>query len=374
MRAAFAFLCLSLVSAASSGASAAKAHTSTQLMYLGVWPHTVLVMDAEQGKIVDKINLPTDIARTLVLSPDRSTLYASTVKDNSIVTIDLATRKVTDSFPVNVGNTNYRLAGLAIDPSGKMLYSIATPIVKQVDHFDVNPPEFVTIDLAARKITRMVPFPKDDTVPNSYRRSVKVSPDGKLFYLFGENIQVYSTTDFKLVKTIELSKTTDPTTDGLSLSPIEDPNEARGKVTGIFETSDPYVHRRIFGIADVDLTNMNFDLTPVGPADANMLPMMTTPDRKLGYTVAIHGTHGDRITEFWVFDMATKKVINRRQFLGRTRLNFGMTADGSKLMIYNAGFEIELYDAKSLELLKTIDLQGDTTSNLVVMPLPSTST
>lgn len=374
MRAAFAFLCLSLVSAASSGASAAKAHTSTQLMYLGVWPHTVLVMDAEQGKIVDKINLPTDIARTLVLSPDRSTLYASTVKDNSIVTIDLATRKVTDSFPVNVGNTNYRLAGLAIDPSGKMLYSIATPIVKQIDHFDVNPPEFVTIDLAARKITRMVPFPKDDTVPNSYRRSVKVSPDGKLFYLFGENIQVYSTTDFKLVKTIELSKTTDPTTDGLSLSPIEDPNEARGKVTGIFETSDPYVHRRIFGIADVDLTNMNFDLTPVGPADANMLPMMTTPDRKLGYTVAIHGTHGDRITEFWVFDMATKKVINRRQFLGRTRLNFGMTADGSKLMIYNAGFEIELYDAKSLELLKTIDLQGDTTSNLVVMPLPSTST
>ena len=34
-----------------------------------------------------------------------------------------------------------------------MLYSIATPIVKQIDHYDVNPPEFVTIDLAARKIT-----------------------------------------------------------------------------------------------------------------------------------------------------------------------------------------------------------------------------
>jgi hypothetical protein len=374
LRSAFAFLCLSLVSAASAVASAGAANAGAQLMYLGVWPHAVLVMDAAQGKIVDKINLPTDVARTLVLSPDKSKLYASTVKDNSIVTIDLATRKVTDSFPLNTGNTNYRVGGLAIEPSGKMLYSIATPIVKQIDHFDVNPPVFVTIDLAARKITRMVPFPKDEPVPNSYRRSIKVSPDGKLLYLFGENIQVYSTTDFKPVKTIELSKTTDPATDGLSLSPIEDPNEARGKVTGIFETSDPYVHRRIFGIADVDLANMSYDLTPVGPADANMLPMMTTPDRKLGYTVAIHGTHGDRVTEFWVFDMATKKVINRRQFLGRTRLNFGMTADGSKLMIYNAGFEIELYDAKSLELLKTINLEGDTTSNLVVMPLPSKST
>ena len=46
-----------------------------------------------------------------------------------------------------------------------------------------------------------------------------------------------------------------------------------------------------------------------------------------------------------------------------------MTADGSKLMIYNAGFEIELYDAKTLELQHTINLEGDTTSNLVVMPL-----
>jgi hypothetical protein len=100
-----------------------------------------------------------------------------------------------------------------------------------------------------------------------------------------------------------------------------------------------------------------------------MEPLMLTPDRKLGYTVSVYGTHGDRVTEFWVFDMKTKKIINRRQFLGRTRLAFGMTADGSKLMIYNAGFEIELYDAKTLELQHTINLEGDTTSNLIVMPL-----
>ena len=72
--------------------------------------------------------------------------------------------------------------------------------------------------------------------------------------------------------------------------------------------------------------------------------------------------------------MATKKIIDRRQFLGRTRLNFGMTADGTKLMIYNAGFQIELYDAKTWSCLKTINLEGDTTSNLVVMPLAEKST
>jgi hypothetical protein len=368
LRAAFAFALLSLSSGVSFAASATTANAGPQLMYLGVWPHTVLVMDSAQGKIIDKINLPTDIARVLVLSPDKTMLYGSTVRDNTIVSINLSTRKVTDSFPINSADTNYRLSGLAIDPTGKELYSVATPVVKKIDHYEVQPPEFVRIDLAARKISQMVPFPKDEAAPNAYRRSMKVSPDGKLLYLFGDKIQVFNTTDFKPVKTIELAKTTDPSTDGLSLSPGNDPNEPAGKLTGLFETSDPYVHRRIFGIADVDLSNMSYDLTPVGPADANMQPMMLTPDRKLGYTVAIFGTHGDRITEFWVFDMATKKVINRRQFLGRTRLNFGMTADGTKLLIYNAGFQIEIYDAKTLELEKTIDLEGDTTSNLIVMP------
>ncbi len=373
MRAAFAVAFLSLSSAVSFAASPASTSPGAPLMYLGVWPHTILVMDSAQGKIIDKINLPTDIARVLVLSPDKKMLYGSTVRDNNIVSIDLATRKATDSFPLNSADTNYRLSGLAIDPTGKELYSVATPIVKKIDHYEVQTPEFVRIDLAARKITQMVPFPKDETAPNAYRRSMKVSPDGKLLYLFGDKIQVFNTTDFKPVKTIELAKTTDPSTDQLSLSPTNDPNEPAGKLTGLFETSDPYVHRRIFGIADVDLANMSYELTPVGPADANMQPMMLTPDKKLGYTVAVFGTHGDRITEFWVFDMATKKIISRKQFLGRTRLNFGMTADGTKLMIYNAGFQIELYDAKTLELLKTIDLEGDTTSNLIVMPLGKAS-
>jgi len=96
---------------------------------------------------------------------------------------------------------------------------------------------------------------------------------------------------------------------------------------------------------------------------------MLTPDRKLGYTVAVNGEHGDRVTEFWVFDMATKKLINKKEFLGRTRLNFGITADGKKLLIYNAGFEVEVYDSKTLALESTINLEGDTTSNLIVAPL-----
>jgi len=339
-----------------------------QLMYLASWPHTIHVIDVNQNKIIDNIELPTDIARIMLLSPDKTKLYASTMRDNAIVTIDLKTRKVLDSFSLNSGQETNRLSGLAIDPTGKYIYSIVTVITKKIDRFEIADPKFAIIDIAQKKIVKSAPFPKDET-PGG-RALLRVSPDGKSLYVFRQHILVVNTDDLKVTKTIELSNPiAPPGMDNLSLSVLEDPNEPPGKLMSIFNASDPYVHRDIFGLAEIDLSKQTFDLTPIGPSATSIQPLMLSPDRKLGYTVAINGTHGDRVTEFWVFDMDSKKIINKREFIGRTRLNFGMTADGKKLLIYNAGYEVEVYDAKTLVLESTINLQGDTTSNLVVMPL-----
>ncbi len=80
-----------------------------QLMYLATWPHTIRVIDINSEKVIDNIELPTDIARTLVLSPDKTKLYASTLRDNCIVTINLKTRKVVDSFSLNTPTEQNRL-------------------------------------------------------------------------------------------------------------------------------------------------------------------------------------------------------------------------------------------------------------------------
>ena len=370
MRALCTLLCAGLVTTVGLAATAKAAPAAGgELMYLGVWPHMIDVVDATKEKIVDKINLPTDIARTLVLSADKKTLYGLTVADNNVIVIDLPSRKVTESFGINAGGTNYRMSGFTVDPTGKYLYGIAEPITKKIDHYEIASPQFVTIDLAAKKITRTVDYPKEDLPFVGYRSTMKVSLDGRLLYLFRDSVEVFNTSDFKLSKKIDLSKPTDPSTENLSLSLIDDPNETPGMLTGIFNTSDPYVHRDVFGIASFDLSKQTFDMTPIGPATAGLQPLMMTPDHKLGYTVAVSGTHGDRVTEFWVFDMNTRKILEKKDFVGRTRLNFGMSADGTKLMIYNAGFQIEFYDAKTLALRSTLDLEGDTTSNLIVMPL-----
>jgi len=362
-----ALMCLTLLLAAKSSPAA---DTSSQLIFFGTWPHHVVVFDSAQEKIVDNIDLKTDVPRTLILSPDRKKIYALTLNDNAIVTIDVATRKVLSSFTLNQGNQNVRLVGLAPDPTGNYLYAIATIISKKMDHYDVDLAKFVVIDLAAKKITRTAAFPPDEGT-FGFRTTIKLSPDGKVLYLFRENILVFDTSEFKLLKKIDLAKPQVPDMENLSVNLLDDPNELPGKITSVFNAADGIIHRRVFGIGTVDLSNLSFDFTPIAPAPGTMTPLFLTPDRKTGYTVSITGDPGNRRCEFWAFDIASRKLIRSREFDGRTRFSFGLSADGTKLLIYGAGYQITVYDATTFEQRNDVDVPGDMTTNFVVLPLTS---
>ncbi|MBV9506138.1 MAG: hypothetical protein JO323_14155, partial [Acidobacteriia bacterium] len=72
---------------------------------------------------------------------------------------------------------------------------------------------------------------------------------------------------------------------------------------------------------------------------------------------------------FWHFDLKTDHIVNTREFPCRSRFSFGMSGDGKKLYVYGAGFEIESYDAATLQFEKTWDLKYDVTGGgLVVLP------
>jgi WD40 repeat protein len=348
--------------------------SSSQLIFFGTWPHHLVVFDSAQEKIVDNIDLKSDVPRTLILSPDKSKIYASTLNDNAIVTIDVATRKLLSSFTLNHDNQNVRLVGLAPDPTGNYLFAIATIISKKMDHYDVDPPKFIVIDLAAKKITRTAAFPPDEGT-FGFRTTIKLSPDGKLLYLFRENILVFDTSEFRLVKKIDLAKPQVPDMENLSVNLLDDPNELPGKITSVFNTADVIIHRRVFGIGTVDLSNLSFDFTPIAPAPGTgtMTPLFLTPNRKTGYTVSITGDPGNRRCEFWAFDIPSRKLIRSREFDGRTRFSFGLSADGTKLLIYGAGYQITVYDAATFEQRSDVDVPGDMTTNLVVLPLASPS-
>jgi hypothetical protein len=354
--------------------SASAVPEDAGLIYLATWPHQILVFDTSQEKIIDHIDLTTDIAQQIVLSADKKKLYGYTVKDNSIVTVDLASRKQVGVFPLNEPNHNVRLLGLAPDPSGKFLYSVGPTVIKQHDHYDIEPTKLMVIDLENHKIIRSVDFPKQESLNGFFRLQMKFSPDAKYLYMFLGSVLVFDSQTLQLVKKIDLADPHVPGIGNVIFNPVEeepaeDPNEEPGKLTNVFISTDPYVHRAVFGIAKIDLATLSFDFTPVAPATTlSMTPLLYTPDHSTGYTIAINGTPGNRRCEFWSFDMKTRKLINKKEFEGRNRFSFGLSADGSKILIYGAGYEIDVYDAKTFEFRRNIPLPGDMTSNIIVMP------
>jgi hypothetical protein len=61
-------------------------------------------------------------------------------------------------------------------------------------------------------------------------------------------------------------------------------------------------------------------------------------------------------------------VADRARFEGRPRMSLQVSSNGRLLYIYNAGNTIDVYDAGSYELLRTIQLPGDNTTPLFILP------
>ncbi len=343
-----------------------EAQTKGAMLYVGTWQRSVLVIDETQGKVVDQIQLNTGTPQGLMLSYDKKKIFASTW-NNGIEVIDLATRKVTNSFTLNEGERIVRFRGFAPDPTDQLLYATITVAVKKIDRFEIEKPKFAVVDLAQKKITKTFDFPKEFDSPFGFQAGYRVSPDGKLLYVFKEDVLIFDLKEFKQIDKIELSKPQHPGSFSIRIGGGDDPNEEPGIVTSVFNSTDPVVRRRIFGIARLDLNARKLDYTPIGPATTGMTGLHLTPDRKTGYTVAFNGSGATRRTEFWVFDIAARKLVKKHEFDSRSRFSFTLSGDGKQLYIHGAGPTIECYDAQTFKLQRVVTFDGDMTTNLLVV-------
>jgi len=344
-------------------AAAASAGT----LYLPAYPAAVLVFDEAKGQIVDRIPLVTGTPMSIRLAPDHKKIYVTTIDHNGIEVIDVATRKVINHFELNTPTKQYRFRGGAADSEGKFFYTVTREIDKLPEHFDVARGKYTVIDLAQQKIVKTVDMPLEDERTN--RISFEVSPDGKYLYQFGPQIKILQTSDFKVVDTLDLAAPDVEGMENIRLGGDLDLISQPGMHTSIFNSADPIIHNRVFGLARLDLSTRQVNYSPIGPAPTGMAGIQVTPDKKSAYTVVANGANGNKRCEFWKFDLSSDRVTDRAEVSCRTRFSFGMSSDGKKLYIYGAGFEIEVYDAATLKLEKTWDLQTDITyAGIAVLP------
>jgi hypothetical protein len=341
-------------------------------LYLGAYPDSVIAFDEAKGQIVDRIPLTTGLPTSMRLSQDRKKIYVTTNDHSGVEVIDVATRKVINHFVLNTATKRYRFTGGTPDPTDKLYYTVTTEIDKQPDRYQVGKPKYTVIDLAQQNIAKTADIPKEDEEANANmfgRGGFDISPNGKYLYQFRDKVVILNADDFKVVDRIELAKPDLPGMEQIGFGGLLDSIGEAGQHISLFNSSDPYVHNRLFGIARFDLANRHVSYTAIGPAPAGMAGLQVAPDKKHAYTVVANGAHGNKRCEFWAFDLTSDQIVQKAEVLCRTRFSFGMSGDGKKLYIYGAGFEIEVYDAATLMRERTWDLNNDVTgAGMIVLP------
>ncbi len=344
---------------AGGAAGADKITGGNGTMYLGGRPNRIFVIDEATEKVTGEILCKTGTPSGMQLSEDRKRFYLGNIAFEDVEIVDIASRKVIDNFRLSEGNKKVRIFGLAADPLNRFVVLLTKTATKQVDRFEVGAPTLQLYDLKDHKVTRTIPWPKGEEREFA---NIRFSPDGKLAYFFGDDVLIYDAAEWKQVDKWELSR---PIEDGfgrIDFAGMDDFHEEPGYMTGLFNVQDAVQHRRIMGIARVNLAAKSVEFYPLGPATG--VSFTLAPGRQWGY--GLHQEIGKY--EFWSFDLANRRLGPRVEFPGRPRMSLKTSSNGKLLYIHTAGNTIDVYEASSFHYLRTITLDADMTTNLYVMP------
>jgi DNA-binding beta-propeller fold protein YncE len=337
-------------------------------MYIGTYKGEVEIYDEATEKLVGTIKLKTGIPRSLTPSPDRTRFYALNSWFEEMEIVDIATRTTIDSFKLTQGNKRVRVSNVQAAPDNKSLILLYKTATKQIDRWEIGPTTIQQFDLATKQFTRVVPWPKGEERENA---NMRLAPDGKHLFIFGDDVTVLETTNFTEVESWPYAQPAEAGLGRINLGPSFDFFDPPGTFTGLFTMADAVQKRRLMGIGRVNLVNRKVEFHPLGPASP-VGGFAKSPDGKRAYgLIQDIGRY-----ELWTFDLENNKVIKRTEFEGRPRMAVRVSSNGKLLYIYVAGATLDVWDAEQHKYLRTVWLGGDQTTELFVVPAakPTTTT
>ncbi len=176
------------------------------------------------------------------------------------------------------GNKKVRIRGMQVDPLERFLILLTRSATKQIDRWEIGDIAMQFYDLAQKKITRTIPWPRGE---EREFVNIRFSPDGKLLYFFGDDVLILETTNFTEVDTWPLSRPIEPGLGRVNFGSVDDFNDDPGFFTGLFTTQDPIQNRRIMNLGRVNLVAKTIDLTPIGPAEGVSFAMTRRSQARL---------------------------------------------------------------------------------------------
>ena len=328
-------------------------------LYVGSYKGVIFEIDEATGKVKREIPTSVGIPVGLTLSDDMSRIYLRDAGYEKVEIIDRVKGTSLGTFTLTEGKAKTRIWALRPDPQHKTLILTIKKYTLESDRWVIGPPTLVQYDIEQRKIVRTIPWPKGEE-----REGVNVmfSPDGKLLYMFSEDILIYETTNFTEVDRWDVTRPIEPGAGAIRIGGLPQFGDEPGFYTAFFTMQDPVQNRRIMGLGRIELAKKKIEFHPIGPARG--LGFAVAPDRKRGYGLL----ETIEEWEFWTFDLENYRVINRVAFKGRPRMGMRVSSNGNFIYIHTAGNTIDLYDTKTFTKQRTIELDGDMTNVLLVPP------
>lgn len=362
-----------LVFAVSIGVGVSAQHSAppraaggTGAIYLGSYARRIIVVDEATEKPVAEIPLATGLPWSVRLSTDGTRFYVLNADQEHLEVVDLATRKSVDSFTLSEGDRKVRVLAFAADPQNRVMTLVTRAATKLPDRFQIGDPTFVEYDLKDHKVIRTKPWTTDPEP--GYWSLIRYSPDGKLLYVFSEEILVYDAATLEQVGTWDLSLPTEPGLGRFDLGSLDETNDDPAYFSALFTLKDPVQHRSLLVLGRVDLAKKSVDFFPVGPApEHGRVSFALGGDRRHAYALVEDIGHH----ELWTIDLAGKRLQNRVEFHGRPRMAIRTSSNGKVIYLYEAGNTIDLYEAEGFKYLRTITLDADMTYDSFHVVRPS---
>ena len=329
--------------------------------YMGNYSNEIIVWDEASEEVVDRIPVKRPISLRLTLSADRSRLYVLDPFFETVEVIALPSKTSLGEFTLSEGTTRTWIRSFQVHPSLEWAAILVQSRTKLADRYEIGDPTILRLDLATYAATDTIPWPGEELRQSA---NFRFSPDGDLLYMFSDDLVAVDSETFEEVDRWDISAPFETGLGAMTLPFGESPyQEEEGVYTGLFRMRDPVQNRRLMGFATVDMAAQEVEFHPIGPSEG--VSFALSPDGSKGYGLKSEIGH----YEMWKFDLAGRRVSDRVVFEGRPRMALMPSADGTKLYIYNAGNTIDVYDEETFELLRTVALDADMTS-VVVVPDP----
>jgi len=330
----------------------APASAQTATWYIATYTNDLLVWDEASEEVVDRITMNNFIPTRVAVSEDRSRLYVQEASGQRLEVVDVQTRAPVQEITLSHDSVTARIDGFAPHPSNERVVMTVKRYTKLIDRYEVEGPFLLEYDLTTERVTDTIPWPDDESRDRGV--GMRYSPDGETLYFFVEDIIAVDADTYEEIDRWEISQPLEPGLGRSSFGVVPGTYDAEGVATGLYRVRDPVQNRSMMGIAEVRLGEQEVDFYTLGPSEP-VGSFSLAPDRSKAY--ALYSEIGRY--ELWEFDLDNRRVARRQPFAGRPRMSLQVSADGQRLFIFRAGNTIDIHDAETFELMRTVAFDED---------------